>query len=143
MPLSKCETIVRELTAGIASGELGRSGDRFLTTRELGEKYGVALKTAFQAMRRLRDDGIIERCGRAYRIAPLLPGAGAGGGAPPSAGGAVTAVTPVEADSSSAGGSAFSPSVGAGFSSAGGAAFSPPTMVTAVSNASSGEPDRS
>ena len=72
MPVSKSENIVRELVANVASGELGRSGDRFMTTRELAERYGVALKTAFQVMGRLRDDGIIERSGRAYRIAPPL-----------------------------------------------------------------------
>ncbi len=72
MPVSKSEKIVRELTAGVASGELGRSGDRFMTTRELAAKYGVALKTAFQVTSRLRDDGIIERAGRSYRIAPPL-----------------------------------------------------------------------
>ena len=70
MPVSKSEKIVRELTANVASGELGRSGDRFMTTRELAERYGIALKTAFQVTSRLRDDGIIERSGRAYRIAP-------------------------------------------------------------------------
>lgn len=73
MPVPKSEKIVRELTAGIASGELGRSGDAFPTTRELAGRYGVALKTAFLVMRRLRDEGIIEKSGRGYRISPLLP----------------------------------------------------------------------
>lgn len=70
---SKAEKIFREIAAGIASGELGRSGDRFLTVRELCERNGVALKTAFRIFGRLKEEGIIEKHGRTYRIAPLLP----------------------------------------------------------------------
>ena len=70
---SKAEKIFRELAAGVASGELGRSGDRFMTVRELCERKGVALKTAFRIFGRLREEAIIEKHGRTYRIAPLLP----------------------------------------------------------------------
>ena len=73
MPDSKAEHIFRELTTGIASGELGRSGDRFLTVRELCERKSIALKTAFRIFGRLKEEGIIEKHGRSYRIAPLLP----------------------------------------------------------------------
>ncbi|MBP5640564.1 MAG: substrate-binding domain-containing protein [Victivallales bacterium] len=73
MPQNKTETIVNELTASIASGELGRSGDKFMTTRELCVLKGVSLKTAFHILGKLMDEGVIEKSGHGFRIAPLLP----------------------------------------------------------------------
>ena len=73
MPERKTETILDELRAGIASGELGRSGDRFLTVRELCARKRISLKTAFRILSRLKEEGILEKAGRGCRIAPVLP----------------------------------------------------------------------
>ena len=72
MPVTKTESIIRELKSGIASGQLGRTGDRFMTVRELGASRGVSLKTAFRILTRLKEEGILEKVGRDHRIAPVL-----------------------------------------------------------------------
>ena len=72
MSVTKTESIIRELKNGIASGQLGRTGDRFMTVRELGASRGVSLKTAFRILSKLKDEGILEKVGRDHRIAPVL-----------------------------------------------------------------------
>lgn len=73
MPQNKTETVVRELMNGIATGELGRCGDIFMTTRELCEYKQVSLKTAVRILNRLKEEGILEKSGRCHRIAAILP----------------------------------------------------------------------
>ena len=73
---SKAESIVRRLRSQIAAGEFGSPTERFPTTRDLAAREHVSLKTAFRIVCRLRDEGILEKAGRAYRIAPVLPAAG-------------------------------------------------------------------
>jgi len=73
MPDNKSEAIVHSLMGRIASGELGRIGDRFMTVRELCVREKVSLKTAFRILTTLKDEGILEKRGRGFRIAPLLP----------------------------------------------------------------------
>lgn len=73
MPQIKTEMIVRELMDGIATGELGRCGDVFMTTRELSENKQVSLKTAVRILSRLKEEGILEKSGRNHRIAAILP----------------------------------------------------------------------
>ncbi|OQA84588.1 MAG: HTH-type transcriptional regulator DegA [Lentisphaerae bacterium ADurb.Bin242] len=73
MPEVKTENIVRELLEGVATGALGRPGDRFMTTRELAARKKISLKTAFRILGRLKEDGVLEKSGRCHRIAPLLP----------------------------------------------------------------------
>jgi len=79
MTETKTERIIRELKAGIVSGELGHSGDRFLTTRELCALKNISLKTAFGILTRLKAEGILEKRGRDHRIAAVLPRSGEGG----------------------------------------------------------------
>ena len=76
MQQTKTERIVEELKNGIAAGEFGGSGSRFLTTREICECKQVSLKTAFHILTRLREDGILEKVGRDYRLASVFAPAG-------------------------------------------------------------------
>ena len=76
MRKTKTERIVEELKNGIAAGEFGGSGGRFLTTREICERKQVSLKTAFHILTRLREDGILEKVGRDYRLASVFTPAG-------------------------------------------------------------------
>lgn len=77
MQKTKTERIVDELKNGIAAGKYGGSGGRFLTTREICECKQVSLKTAFHILTRLREDGILEKVGRDYRIASVFAPAAA------------------------------------------------------------------
>ena len=72
MTETKTTRIVEELKADIASGKIGRIGDRFLTTREICDRKQISLKTAFQILTRLREDGILEKVGRDYRLASVF-----------------------------------------------------------------------
>ena len=72
MAKTKTSRIVEELKADIASGKFGRFGDRFLTTREICERKQISLKTAFHVLTRLREDGILEKVGRDYRLASIF-----------------------------------------------------------------------
>ena len=76
MHASKTEKIARELKEGIASGILGKSGDRFMTIRELCEYKHVSLKTAFRILNALKDEGILEKKGRDHYIAEIFHAAG-------------------------------------------------------------------
>ena len=76
MTETKTARIAEELKADIASGKFGRIGDRFLTTREIGERKRISLKTAFHVLTRLREDGILEKVGRDYRLASVFAPSG-------------------------------------------------------------------
>ncbi len=71
--MNKGSQILEELREGISAGRYGMAGEPFMTMRELCDRYGVALKTAFRIISRLHQDGIIEKSGRGYRIAGNLP----------------------------------------------------------------------
>lgn len=72
MTETKTERIVGELKTDIASGKIGGVGDRFLTTREICDCKRISLKTAFHVLTRLKDEGILEKVGRDYRIASVF-----------------------------------------------------------------------
>jgi len=76
MSESKTLRIVGELKNGIASGKFGRIGDRFLTTREICDLKQVSLKTAFHILTELKDEGILEKVGRDYRLASVFASSG-------------------------------------------------------------------
>ena len=76
MSKTKTSRIIEELKADIASGKFGRIGDRFLTTREICEHKQISLKTAFHVLIRLREDGILEKVGRDYRLASVFAPSG-------------------------------------------------------------------
>ena len=78
MSESKTLRIVGELKNDIASGKFGRIGDRFLTTREICECKHVSLKTAFHILTKLKEDGILEKVGRDYRLASVFTPSGLG-----------------------------------------------------------------
>ncbi len=73
MKENKSGQILEELRKEISSGRYGVAGESFMTMRELCDRYGIALKTAFRIISRLHQDGIIEKSGRGYRIAGKLP----------------------------------------------------------------------
>ncbi|MEU4765715.1 TetR/AcrR family transcriptional regulator C-terminal domain-containing protein [Actinosynnema sp. NPDC023794] len=51
--------IVAELRARILAGDL-RPGDRMLSTRQIAQRWGVAVATATKVVAALRDDGLVE-----------------------------------------------------------------------------------
>jgi DNA-binding transcriptional regulator YhcF (GntR family) len=51
--------IVAEIRARILTGEL-RPGDRMLSTRQIAQRWGVAVATATRVVSTLRDDGLVE-----------------------------------------------------------------------------------
>ena len=55
----KFEQIARDLAAEILAGRHGSPGDRFMTVRELAQRFGVALATAQKAMQKLKADGLL------------------------------------------------------------------------------------
>lgn len=73
MAMSKSDRIIGELYTELSAGKLGAPDDRFLTIRELMLRKGVSLKTAFRIIERLRDEGVIRKTGRDYRIVRTKP----------------------------------------------------------------------
>ena len=73
MSISKSEKVLQELYTELQAGQLGQPDKRFLTTRELVSRKGVSLKTAFKIIEKLRDEGVIRKVGRDYRIARVKP----------------------------------------------------------------------
>lgn len=57
--MARSEEITRELKGQILAGRLGDPGTRFLTVRELAERYRVALTTAQKVLRQLKDEGLL------------------------------------------------------------------------------------
>lgn len=57
---SLAEEKVRELIRKIRNGELGKSGERFPTVRELAEQEKISLVTAQQIMAELKKRGLVE-----------------------------------------------------------------------------------
>ncbi len=69
----KREKILEEILGELSAGKFGSPGERFLTTRELGVRKNISLKTAFHIIEELRDLSVIRKEGRDYRIAALTP----------------------------------------------------------------------
>ena len=65
----KSIAIIQELKEEIAQGKLGKSGDRFMTVRELCEAKQISLKTAFHILNLLKQEGILEKRGHAHWLA--------------------------------------------------------------------------
>jgi len=57
--MPKFDQIAQQVKAQILDGEHGDPGDRFMTVRELAERFGVALTTAQKVRKRLQDDGLL------------------------------------------------------------------------------------
>jgi len=57
--MAKFDQIARDLKAEILAGVHGLPGERFMTVRELAERFGVALATAQRAVKRLKADGVL------------------------------------------------------------------------------------
>ncbi|MFV2068203.1 MAG: LacI family DNA-binding transcriptional regulator [Pirellulales bacterium] len=55
----KFEQIARDLTAEIRAGLHGSPGDRFITVRELAERFGVALTTAQKVVKTIKAEGLL------------------------------------------------------------------------------------
>jgi len=55
----KFEQIARDVTAEILAGLHGLPGDRFMTVRELADRFGVALTTAQKAVTRIKAEGLL------------------------------------------------------------------------------------
>ena len=71
-PRAPFERVADELRVRIRSGEL-RPGERLPSGRELAETQGIALATAQNALKRLRDEGLATSSPRGYVVAPELP----------------------------------------------------------------------
>ena len=55
----KFEQIAREIRAEIRAGEHGDPSDRFLTVRQVAERFGVSLTTAQKAVKQLKEEGLL------------------------------------------------------------------------------------
>ena len=73
--MAKFERIARDLTTEILAGVHGVPGDRFMTVRELAERFGVALTTAQKAVRRVKAAGLL--IGDSTSPAKIAPAASA------------------------------------------------------------------
>ncbi|MBO4303559.1 MAG: substrate-binding domain-containing protein [Lentisphaeria bacterium] len=73
MPASKSDEILKKLHRELASGKLGLPGSAFLTVRELSSSEKISLKTAFRIIRTLREENLIRREGRSYKILRVSP----------------------------------------------------------------------
>lgn len=57
--MSKFDQIAQQVKAQILDGQHGGPGERFMTVRELAERFGVALTTAQKVLKQLKDDGLL------------------------------------------------------------------------------------
>lgn len=73
MPASKSDEILKKIYRELAAGKLGQIGTPFLTVRELAASENISLKTAFNIVSRLNEEGIIGKEGRSYKILKTLP----------------------------------------------------------------------
>lgn len=65
---AKYAIILNEIRAEIENGIFGNSGDKFLSVRNLAEKYSVSLVTAQKIIKQLSEIGVITLYGKAYYI---------------------------------------------------------------------------
>jgi LacI family transcriptional regulator len=57
--MPKFDQIAQQVKAQILDGQHGGPGDRFMTVRELAERFGVALTTAQKVLKQLKDEGLL------------------------------------------------------------------------------------
>lgn len=84
--MPKFDQIARQVKTEILDGQHGEPGNRFMTVRELAERFGVALTTAQKVVKQLKDDGLlIADSTSPAKISPAVssPKADAGGGSAP------------------------------------------------------------
>lgn len=55
----KLDRVLKQIKEEIIEGRHGVAGDRFMTVRKLGKRFGVSLTTAQKAVRRLKDEGLL------------------------------------------------------------------------------------
>ena len=65
---------MNELRQALRNGEFGEPGGSFLTVRELCARFGIAHNTGFRVISKLRDEGLLAKMGRAYKVAGLERG---------------------------------------------------------------------
>ena len=67
----KFEQISRKIAAEIRAGRHGSPADRFMTVRQLAERFGVALTTAQRVVKQLKEEVLlIADSTRSARIGP-------------------------------------------------------------------------
>ncbi len=80
--MAKSEQIAQVVGAEIRAGEHGGPSDRFLTVRQLAQRYGVSLTTAQKAVKQLKEEGLLRadstRSARIGRSAVSRERSGAG-----------------------------------------------------------------
>jgi LacI family transcriptional regulator, galactose operon repressor len=90
----KSEQIAREIAAEIRAGEHGGPSDRFLTVRQLAERFGASLATAQKAVKQLKEEGLLTADStRSARIGAAAFSRGRDGAAPRRLGLVVTDIT--------------------------------------------------
>src|SRR5690606_26177668 len=57
--MSKVYRLVEQVRLQIQRGEYGRAGERFMTVRELAERFNVSLATAQKIHGKLKDEGVL------------------------------------------------------------------------------------
>lgn len=57
--MTRSQKIVQHIEAGLAEGDYGRVGDRFITVRQLALRFGVSLVTAQRIMKQLKQQGLL------------------------------------------------------------------------------------
>lgn len=57
--MARFDTISLQLEAEILKGRHGTVGQRFLTVRQIAQRYGIALVTAHKVLKRLKDEGLL------------------------------------------------------------------------------------
>ena len=55
----KLDRVVKQIRQEIAAGRHGVAGERFMTVRALGERFGISLTTAQKAVQRLKQEGLL------------------------------------------------------------------------------------
>ncbi|MDY0167710.1 MAG: substrate-binding domain-containing protein [Thermoguttaceae bacterium] len=55
----KLDRVLKQIKEEIIEGRHGVAGDRFMTVRKLGERFGVSLTTAQKAVQRLKQEGLL------------------------------------------------------------------------------------
>lgn len=57
--MAKFKQVHKQVCREIVSGGIGSPGDRFMTVRELAERYAISLSTAQKVVKQLKDDGLL------------------------------------------------------------------------------------
>ncbi|NUQ63416.1 MAG: substrate-binding domain-containing protein [Pirellulales bacterium] len=57
--MPRSDQIACRIRGELRQGQFGYAGDRFLTVRELAERFGISLSTAQKVVRQLKDEGLL------------------------------------------------------------------------------------